>query len=123
MPYKNQGNANIGQQTHGYAQNNINRENQMNDFASNYEVPSQLESAVLHKAQVHGGSGYAAATVADLAWSRLGARWEPGGNQIGCGKNYRGGGRAVCCGQGACASTQHGAARPTGHVWRRPVEP
>ncbi len=66
MPYKNQYNANIAQQTHGYAQNNINRENQMNDFASNYEVPSQLESAVLHKAQVHGGSGYAAATVADL---------------------------------------------------------
>ena len=39
MPYKNQYNANIAQQTHGYAQNNINRENRMNDFASTYEAP------------------------------------------------------------------------------------
>ena len=74
MPYKNQGNANIGQQTHGYAQNNINRENQMNDFASNYEVPSQLESAVLHKAQAHGGGRGEAATpptrLPICAWSR-----------------------------------------------------
>ena len=66
MPYKNKYNANIAQQMHGYAQNNINRENQMNDIASNYEAPSQLESAVLRKAEVLGGSGYAAATVADL---------------------------------------------------------
>ena len=66
MPYKNKYNAEIAQTVHQYSQNHINRENQINDFATNYEIPSQLESAVLHKAQVHGGSGYAAATVADL---------------------------------------------------------
>ena len=38
----------------------------MNNFASNYEVPSQLEPAVSRKAEAHGGSGYAAAAVADL---------------------------------------------------------
>ena len=66
MPYKNQYNTNIAQQVHRCAQNNTNRENQINDFASTYQAPSQLESAALHKAHVHGGSGYAAATVADL---------------------------------------------------------
>ncbi len=82
MPYKNQYNANIAQEVQGYAQSKINRENQINDFTSNYEVPSQLESAVLHHASVHGGSGYAAATVGDLGI-------EPTAGATGDGKRKR----------------------------------
>ena len=57
-------NTNIAQQAQSYARGNIGKENQMSASTS-YEVPSQLESEDLLKAQIHGGSGYAAATVAD----------------------------------------------------------
>jgi hypothetical protein len=61
------------------SQNHVNREKEINDFATQYEIPSQLESAVLHDPAVHGGSGFAAATVADLGFEpTLGATSEEG---------------------------------------------
>jgi hypothetical protein len=50
------------------SQKHINREKEINDFATNYEIPSQVESSVMRYPEVHGGSGYAAATVADLGF-------------------------------------------------------
>jgi hypothetical protein len=50
------------------SQQHINREKEINDFKKDYDIPSQLESAVLHDPAVHGGSGFAAATVADLGF-------------------------------------------------------
>ncbi len=50
------------------SQNHVNREKEINDFATKYEIPSQVESAVMRYPEVHGGSGYAAATVADLGF-------------------------------------------------------
>ncbi|MFM7990496.1 MAG: hypothetical protein ACKPKO_65375, partial [Candidatus Fonsibacter sp.] len=35
---------------------------------TNYEVPSQVESAVMRHPEVHGGNGFAAATVQDLGF-------------------------------------------------------
>jgi hypothetical protein len=50
------------------SQKHVNREKEINDFATNYEIPSQVESSVMRYPEVHGGSGYAAATVADLGF-------------------------------------------------------
>ena len=50
------------------SQNHVNREKEINDFATNYEVPSQVESAVMRHPEVHGGNGFAAATVQDLGF-------------------------------------------------------
>lgn len=97
MPYKNQHNANIAQEAQGYAQSKFNRENQINDFTSNYEVPSQLESAVLHNANVHGGSGYAAATVGDLGI-------EPTAGATGDGKRKRVRKKTIEVGEGLSAA-------------------
>ena len=82
MPYRNPRNINVAQQIHGVNQTHINRENQINDFQTNYEIPSQLESAVLRNPEVHGGSGFAAATVKDLGFAKdatLGATSAEGG--------------------------------------------
>jgi hypothetical protein len=68
MPYKNAYNAQIAQQVRNMSQNHVNREKEINDFATNYEIPSQVESSVMRYPEVHGGSGYAAATVADLGF-------------------------------------------------------
>ena len=73
MPYKNRYNTEIAQQVRSFSQNHVNREKDINDCATSYEIPSQVESSVLHHPEVHGGSGFAASTVADLALSRL---WE-----------------------------------------------
>ena len=40
----------------------------INDFATNYEISSQVKSSVVRYPEAHGGSGYAAATVADLGY-------------------------------------------------------
>ena len=40
----------------------------INDFATNYEMSSQVKSSVVRYPEAHGGSGYAAATVADLGY-------------------------------------------------------
>ena len=68
MPYKNRYNTEIAQQVRSFSQNHVNREKEINDFATSYEIPSQVESSVLHHPEVHGGSGFAASTVADLGF-------------------------------------------------------
>jgi hypothetical protein len=50
------------------SQNHVDREKEINDFATNYEIPSQVESSVMRHPEVHGGNGFAAATVADLGF-------------------------------------------------------
>jgi hypothetical protein len=82
MPYRNPRNVNVAEQVHNISQTHINRENQINDFSTNYEIPSQLESTVLRNPEVHGGSGFAAATVKDLGFANdatLGATSAEGG--------------------------------------------
>jgi len=68
MPYKNAYNAQVAQQVRQMSQKHVNREKEINDFATDYEIPSQVESSVMRYPEVHGGSGYAAATVADLGF-------------------------------------------------------
>ena len=68
MQYKNAYNAQVAQQVRQMSQKHVNREKEINDFATDYEIPSQVESSVMRYPEVHGGSGYAAATVADLGF-------------------------------------------------------
>ena len=68
MPYKNAYNAQVAQQVRHVSQNHVNREKEINDFATDYEIPWQVESSVMRYPEVHGGSRYAAATVADLGF-------------------------------------------------------
>ncbi|MFM7983550.1 MAG: hypothetical protein ACKPKO_29910, partial [Candidatus Fonsibacter sp.] len=70
MPYKSAYNAQVSQRVRRMSQNHVNREKEINDFATNYEILSQVESSVIRYPEVHGGSGYAAATVVDLGSSR-----------------------------------------------------
>ena len=50
------------------SQNRVNREREFNDFSTSYEIPSQVESAVMRHPEEHGGNGFAAATVGDLGF-------------------------------------------------------
>ena len=76
MPYKNAYNTQVDQQVRSMSQNHVNREKEINDFATNYEAPSQVESSVMRQPEVHGGNGFAAATVQDLGFEpTLGATW------------------------------------------------
>ena len=68
MPDKNAYNAQVAQQVRHMSQSHVNREKEINDFATNYDIPSQLESSVMRHPEVGGGSGYEAATVADLGF-------------------------------------------------------
>jgi hypothetical protein len=68
MPYNNQYNALIAGRVRGFSQKHVNRENAINDFSTGYEIPSQLEASVLKEPEVHGGSGFAAATAHDLGF-------------------------------------------------------
>ena len=68
MPYNNQYNNNVAQVVRGYSQKHINRENAVNDFSTSYEIPSMVEASVLKNPEVHGGSGFGAATVQDLGF-------------------------------------------------------
>ena len=68
MPYNNQYNSNVAQVVRGYSQKHINRENAVNDFSTSYEIPSMVEASVLKNPEVHGGSGFGAATVQDLGF-------------------------------------------------------
>jgi len=68
MPYRNPRNAKVAEELHNISQTHINREKEINDFKTDYEIPSQLESNVMRQAEVHGGSGFAAATVQDLGF-------------------------------------------------------
>ena len=74
MPYEYAYNQEIAQQVRFMLQNHVHREKEINDFATNYEIPSQVESSVMRHPEVHGGNGFAAATVADLGFEQtLGA--------------------------------------------------
>ena len=74
MPYNNQYSNNVAQVVRGYSQKHIDRENAINDFSTSYEIPSMVEASVLKHPEVHGGSGFGAATVQDLGFeSTLGA--------------------------------------------------
>ena len=66
MPYNNQYNQSVATAVRGYSQTHIDRENSIKDFSTNYEIPSMLEASVLKDPAVHGGGGFAAATVQDL---------------------------------------------------------
>ena len=68
MQFKHEYNKEIAQQVRSLSQNNVHREKETNDCATNYEIPSQVESSVLRHPEVHGGSGFAASTVADLGF-------------------------------------------------------
>ena len=68
MPYNSAYNKEIAQQVRSMSQNHVNREKEISDFSTSYEIPSQVESAVMRHPEVHGGSGFAAATVADLGF-------------------------------------------------------
>ena len=65
MPYKNKYNKEIAEQVRFLSQNHVHREKEINDFSTSYEIPSQVESAVMRIPEVHGGSGFA---VGDLGF-------------------------------------------------------
>ena len=65
---KSKYNKEMAEQVRFLSQNHVNREKEINDFSTSYEIPSQVESAVMRHPEVHGGSGFAAATVADLGF-------------------------------------------------------
>ena len=50
-------------------QNQVHRKIEINYFATNNNIPSQVESSVVRHPEVHGGNGFAAATVADLGFA------------------------------------------------------
>ena len=68
MPYIDQYDALMAGRVRGFSQKHVNRENAINDFSTGYEIPSQLEASVLKEPEVHGGSGFAAATAHDLGF-------------------------------------------------------
>ena len=68
MPVNSTCNKDIAEQVRCLSQNHGNREYEINDFSTSYEIPSQVESSVTRHPEVHGGSGFAAATVADLGF-------------------------------------------------------
>ena len=68
MPYKNTYNAEVAQQVRLMDRNHVNREKEINDFATNYEIPSQGESSVVRHPEVHCGNGFAAATVGHMGF-------------------------------------------------------
>ena len=61
-------NKEVAQQVRCPSQNHVNREKEINDFATKYEIPSQVESSVLRHPEGHGSSGLAAATVPNLGF-------------------------------------------------------
>ncbi len=80
----------------------LSRENANNDFSANNEIPSMLEAVVPKHPEVHGGSGFGAATVQGLGCEpTLGAA-------SGEGKSKRvspiiiGSGRGLVCSGGVC---------------------
>ncbi len=71
MPYNSQCNINVVQVACSNFQKHMSRENTIEVFSTNYEIPSMLEASVL---EVHSdsGSGFGAATVQDLG---IGPTW------------------------------------------------
>ncbi|MFM7984634.1 MAG: hypothetical protein ACKPKO_35455, partial [Candidatus Fonsibacter sp.] len=74
MPYKNAYNKYIAQQVRFLSQHHNNRDKYINDFATNYEVPSQVESTVMRHPEVHSGNGIAAAGLRANARRHVGRR-------------------------------------------------
>jgi len=117
MPYNNQYNQNVAQAVRGYSQQHINRENAINDFTTNYEIPSQVESAVMRYPEVHGGSGFAAATVQDLGFeptmgATVPARVNKKVIEVGEGLSAAGVSAAGMSAAGVCAAGTSAAAKP-----------
>ena len=63
MPYRNKRNEAVADQVRTFSQNHVNREKEIADFATSYEIPSQLESAVMRIPE-------AAASVQDLGFEK-----------------------------------------------------
>ena len=112
MPNRNQRNVNVAEQVHNISQTHINREQQINDFSTTSEAPSQLESMVMRRPEVHGGSGYAAATNKDLGFEpTLGATG--GVDAMAAKRRVRK--KAIEVGEGlSAAGVSAGAAPPAG---------
>ena len=112
MPYRNPRNIGVAQQMSDINQTHINREQQINDFSTTSEVPSQLESMVMRRPEVHGGSGYAAATNKDLGFEpTLGATG--GVDAMAAKRRVRK--KAIEVGEGlSAAGVSTGAAPPAG---------
>jgi len=67
MPYHNNYNENIARRVRSIDKRHIDRINQISE-TNNFDVATPLESMTLRNDQVSGGSGFAAATIADLGF-------------------------------------------------------
>jgi len=67
MPYHNNYNENIARRVRSIDKRHIDRINQISE-TNNFDVATPLESMTLRNENVSGGSGFAAATVADLGF-------------------------------------------------------
>ena len=67
MPYLNQYNMQIAQQLRNIDQNHINRIQAISE-TNEFDVRSPLEATALVNDNIHGGSGYSAATVMDMGF-------------------------------------------------------
>ena len=67
MPYLNAYNMQIAQQVRNIDQNHINRIQAINE-TNEFDVRSPLEATALVNDNIHGGSGYSAATVMDMGF-------------------------------------------------------
>jgi hypothetical protein len=63
VPYNNLCNSNAAQVIRSYSRKHISRESAINDFSTSYKIASMQEASVLKDPEVHGGSGFGAATV------------------------------------------------------------
>ena len=67
MPYNNEYNENLARRVRAIDKRHIDRINQISETNS-FDVASPLESMTLRNENITGGSGFAAATVADLGF-------------------------------------------------------
>ena len=67
MPYANDYNRSVSQQLRTIDQNHINRIQSISE-TNPFDVMSRLEATALVNQNIHGGSGYSAATVQDLGF-------------------------------------------------------
>ena len=67
MPLNNEYNARIAQKARQIDQNHVDRIQQISD-TNNHDIVSPLEGMTLRNDNIQGGSGFAAATVADLGF-------------------------------------------------------
>ena len=67
MPFDNEYSRRIAQKVRQIDQNHIDRIQQISD-TNNHDITSPLEGMTLRNENIQGGSGFAAATVADLGF-------------------------------------------------------